>query len=129
MRGWLNYCIAMTAVASGCIGPQSGISTAPKIAPPPPPDQFASFTVQEAEHLSGDEAKAILIARACVEVNERYPWPLRFKVDRIETGWAVMVSPVTFVDEAGDTHVSAPGGLVTVYIDTNWKVSKVFGGA
>ena len=91
-----------------------------------------AISLDQAQALSPDEAKAILIARAAVEqANLRQPEPpaiLRLTPERDGTGWSVHVTFVGLYDSDG-TPMPGPGYFCVVHIDKDWHVTAITGGA
>jgi len=93
---------------------------------------IATLSPQQVSALSPEEAKAILLARAAIEqraqdVGSPQPQVLEYRVNLTSDGWTVHVQYVGLWFE-GKPH-PAPGYFSTVYIDRNWAVRNVVGGA
>lgn len=93
---------------------------------------IATLSPQQVSALSPEEAKAILLARATIEQRARdaglpQPQVLEYRVRGNSDGWAVYVQYVGVWDEGKPRP--APGYFSTVYIDRNWAIRKVVGGA
>ena len=91
-----------------------------------------SLTPVEASELSGDEAKAIVVARAAIEQqakdrNAEAPKILKLIARRTNAGFDVHVEYVgyTYRGAVG----GAPGFFSSVRIDRDWNVTAIVGGA
>ena len=80
-----------------------------------------------AKELSADEAKAVEIARAHLDQQERKRIDARYNVTRVPEGFRVHVSFVTGYQ--GGQPIFIPGGFCVVLISTNWTVTSILGGS
>lgn len=123
MRYW-TFVLAAVASAAGCA---SSRKNAP--APPTPPaGWFAAFTPEQARALTPDEAKAVAVARAAVEKDMMELSGLELKAERTTDGWSVRVTHFSF-DWQLPHRFRMPGNFCVVYIDRQWNVTRVVGGA
>ena len=52
---------------------------------------------------------------------------MEFRVEAVPSGWSVYVQYVgAYVD---GKPIAMPGGFAVVYIDSDWKVARIVGGA
>ena len=119
-------------IFSGCT------STETYTSPPPQVDKskipwHVAIPLHQAQALSPEEAKAILVARAALEKGSRdangaAPDFYQFNPSRTEDGgWSVFVGFVAFYD--GGKAYPGAGYFCVVYLDKNWTVTKIVGGA
>ena len=90
-----------------------------------------AVSLHQAQSLSPDEAKAILIARAAVEeFNQNMREPpgiLSLTPERDGDGWSVHVTFVGAYSPDG-TPAGGPGYFCVVHIDKDWKMTGITGG-
>src|SRR2546421_2375298 len=106
-----------------------------KVIAPPQATQkkaFATVSLQEAQRLAPDEAKAILVARAAVEeaaakAGAEMPQIMDLHVSRNGSGWVVHVQYVGGFFEG--RPIGMAGNFAAVFIDDKWEVIRIGGGA
>jgi hypothetical protein len=115
----------------GCVSEMKGQSAT---APPEAPQRkaFATISVQEAQRLAPDEAKAIIIARAAVEeaaakTGGEMPQIMGIGASRNGNGWVVHVQYVGGWFEGRPTGMA--GFFADVLINEKWEVTRIGGGA
>jgi hypothetical protein len=119
------------SVLTGCVAQESySFPSDQRVTAPTP--WVAPLSPQQVSALSPEHAKVILLARATIEhraksAGSAAPQVLEYRVTDVPEGWEVYVQYVGFWD-SGNPH-PAPGAFSTVFIDRNWTVRKIVGGA
>ena len=91
-----------------------------------------TLSPQQVSNLSPEDAKAILFARAAIEQQAKSagapsPQVLEYRVTDTRDGWEVHVQFVGLWD--GGKPSPGPGYFSTVYINKDWTLRKIVGGA
>ena len=129
MRTFMFFSVLLAL--QGCVTTETRTFREPTL--PSSPTRWAvGLTPERARSLSPEEAKAVLIARAYLEGRAKdaaglRPDILEFRPSRMDRGWSVYVGFVGFWNN--DEPQGAPGYFCTVYINENWEVTSVVGGA
>ena len=124
-RQWILGTSAACAIALAGCTTNANKPGGPTTAPSTSPGWFSSFTAEQAQGLSPDEAKAVLIARAAIEKQLPEPTPLAFELDRGPQGFSVKVARF----QAGQfgAKLFPLGRFAVVYIDNQWNVVGIEG--
>ena len=93
---------------------------------------FAALSLEEAQRLTPDEAKAIVVARAAVEeaaakTGGEMPQIMNLHVGRNGSGWVIHVQYVGGWFEG--RPIGMAGNFADVLIDDKWEVTRIVGGA
>src|SRR2546423_14770111 len=118
-------------VLGGCV---SEMRSQKVIARPEAPQKkaFATVSLQDAQRLAPDEAKAIVVARAAVEEAAAKTGGgmtpiIKFHLSRNGSGWVVHVQYVGGWFEG--RPIGMAGNFAAVFIDDKWEVIRIGGGA
>jgi hypothetical protein len=124
-RQWIFRVFAGSVVAVGGCTSNANKPGGPTTSPSTSPGWFTSFTAEQAQALTPDEAKAVLIARTAIEKQLPEPIPLAFELDRGPQGFSVKVTRF----QAGQfgAKLFPMGRFAVVYIDNQWNVVGIEG--
>ena len=115
--------LALQALAAGCTSSRTDMGKTYS----PPPVWTAPLTPEQVKKWSPQEAKAVLIAWAAIQQATKQPDIMEFRVKPIPTGWEVYVQYVG--GHVDGKPITMPGGFAVVNIDSDWKVTRIVGGA
>lgn len=118
--------LGLLALVGGCASSRTPAATRC------PPAWTAPLTPEQVTKWLPQEAKAVLLAWAAVQQASKQagrlaPDIMEFRVEPISNGWDVYIQYVGVYVDGKPTKT--PGSFTVVYIDSDWQVTRIVGGA